>query len=83
MFGNPDGTQALVFDILPKKKKTIELLLLCFFLVDKQTMRKGLTLCPIPRPETFPAARPRLEANPHLITRGTNVARLLITTEHN
>ena len=46
-------------------------------------MSKGLTFCPIPRSKTFPATRPRLEAYPHLITRGTYVARLLIATEHN
>lgn len=31
MFGNPDGTQALVFDILPKKKKDDTVVIVVFF----------------------------------------------------
>ena len=78
---NPGGTQTLVFvDTLTKQKYATVVAILW---LDNRTMYKELTFCPIPCSKTFPATRPRLEAHPHLISRGSNIARLLIATEHN
>lgn len=63
--------------------KTKNAIVVVILWLDNRTMYKELTFCPIPRSKTFPATRPRLEAHPHLISRRTNVARLLITTEQN
>lgn len=81
-FENHDATYSLVFDIWRKNIADIGFLLWCANKQSNQTERKELTLCPIPCPETFTASISRLEAYPHLVTRGSDVARLLVATKH-
>lgn len=81
VFGSPAWNISTSFWYFAKTK--IYTTVVVILQLDRnRTMYKGLTFCTIPRSKTFPATRPRLEAHPHLVSRGTNVARLLIATEH-